>query len=289
MSNHLADTLGFALDFGDPAFELQLGVQLDQLVAIQRLEVQVVQAHIQRYIDLDRGQLVGKEGHFSVFFELGRQVFSTTNRQGRHNIELFVQVGQTTTDAHQQARGRLRANAWNARDVVRRVAHQREVIDDLLGRDAEFLFHPLNVHHAAGHGVDQGDVGIDQLRHVLVAGRDHHRAVCCSAAAGQCANHIIGFNAFDAQQRKALGDDAGVQRLDLNPHVIGHARAIGLVFGVHVVAKRPALGIENHRKRAVRILLAQAFQHVQHALHSACRQALGGSQRRQRMEGAVQI
>jgi len=289
MHNHLPGTLGLALNFGNPAFELKFGVQLNQLFAVRRLEVQVFQADIQRHIDLDRRQLIGQKRHFAMFFEFSRQVFGAANGQGRHDIELFVQIDQTTAYTHQQAGRCLGTNTRYAWNVVRRIAHQREVVDDLLGRYAKFLFNALNVHHAAGHGVNQRDVAINQLGHVLVTGGDDHWSVCRGAAAGQRADDIIGLHAFNAQQGETQRNHTGVQWLDLHPHVIGHARAVGLVLGVHVIAKCPALGIENHRERAVRILLAQAFEHVQYALHGACRQPFGRSQRRQRVEGAVQI
>ncbi|MNF76950.1 hypothetical protein D3C84_590770 [compost metagenome] len=130
---------------------------------------------------------------------------------------------------------------------------------------------------------------VDQLRHVLVARGDHHRAVSGRAAAGQRADHVVRFNAFHAQQREAQGNHAGMQGLDLHTHIVGHARAIGLVFGVHVIAECPALGVEHDGERAVRVLLAQTLEHVQHALDRTGRQAFGGSQRWQRVKGAVQV
>ncbi|MCY1434073.1 hypothetical protein D9M71_501180 [compost metagenome] len=130
---------------------------------------------------------------------------------------------------------------------------------------------------------------VDQLRHVLVTGGDDHRTIRRRAAAGQGADHVIGLDAFDAQQREAQGDHALVQRLDLHAHVVGHARTVGLVFGEHLIAKSPTLGVEHHGERTVRILLAQALEHVQHALDRTGRQAFGRGQRWQRVKGAVQV
>ena len=224
-----------------------------------------------------------------MLLQLGRQGLGPTDRQGRHNIQLLIKLFEAAIDSHQQAGGGLGANARNAGNVVGRVTHQRQIVDDLLRSDAEFLLNALDVHRATGHGVDQGNVAVHQLRHVFVTGRDHHRAAGGRAAAGQGADHVIGLDALDAQQREAKSDHALMQRLDLQAHVIGHARAVGLVFGVHLIAKRPTLGVENHRKWAVRVLLAQAFEHVQHALHRTGGQAFGGGQRWQRVEGAIQI
>ena len=56
---------------------------------------------------------------------------------------------------------------------------------------------------------------------------------------------------------------------------------------IRVIAPKTLLpiGIEQYGKGAVRILFAQAFEHVQHALHGTRRHTLGGSQRRQRVVG----
>ena len=224
-----------------------------------------------------------------MLFKLGRQRLGAPDRQGRHDIQLFIKLFKAAIHTHQQAGSRLGTNAWNARDVVGRIAHQRQVIDDLLRSDAKFLLYALNIHRATSHGIDQGNVPVDQLRHVLVAGRNHHRPVGGRAAAGQGADHVIGLHAFDTQQREAQSDHALMQRLDLQAHVVGHARTVGFIFGVHFIAKSPTLGVEHHRERAVRVLLAQAFEHVQHALDRTRRQAFGSGQRWQRVKGAVQI
>ncbi|KAF1030450.1 MAG: hypothetical protein GAK37_01366 [Pseudomonas sp.] len=281
--------LGIALDLVIPALELQQGVQLKQLLAVRLAQVQVVQAHVQRHVHLDGGQLVGQERHFLVLFELGRQGLGSANRQGRDDIQLRIKLFQAAIDAHQQAGSRLGTNTRNARDVVGRITHQRQIVDDLLGCDAELFLHALDVHRATGHGVDQGNVPVHQLRHVLVTGRNHHRTVGRCAAAGQGADHVVGLYTLDAQQRETQGDHALVQRLDLQAHLVGHAGTVGFVFGVHFIAKCPTLGVENDGKRAVRVLLAQAFEHVQHALDRAGGQAFGGGQRWQRVKGAVQI
>ncbi|MCY1172784.1 hypothetical protein D9M73_129280 [compost metagenome] len=224
-----------------------------------------------------------------MLFELGRQGLGAANRQGRHDVELRIELGQTAVHTDQQAGSRLRTDAWNTRNVVGRIAHERQIIDDLLRSDAEFLLHALHVHAATGHGVDQGNVPIDQLRHVLVAGGDHHRAAARRALPGQGADHVVGFHALHAQERQAEGTHAGVQRFHLHPQLIRHRRAIGLVLGEHLVAEGAALGVEDHREGAVRVLLAQALEHVQHALDGAGGQPLGRGQRRQRVKGAVQV
>jgi hypothetical protein len=144
----------------------------------------------------------------------------------------------------------------------------------VLRTDTEFLMYASHVQHCAGHGVDQGNVAVDQLCHVFITRGDDHRASSGGTAAGQGTDHIIGFDAFDAQQRIAQGTNAGMQRFDLYPQVVGHARPVGLVLGEHLIAERTALGVEHHGEQAVRVLLAQALEHVQHAFDRTGRHAL---------------
>ncbi|MNO98274.1 hypothetical protein D3C76_900150 [compost metagenome] len=280
---------GFALNVGDPAFEFHLGVQGQQCITVWLAADQRLDFDIQRHVELDGGQLIGQERRLTVLFKLGRQGLGAADAQGRHLVEVVVDVAQAATNTCQQAGSGLLAHARHAGDVVDLVAHQGEEIDDVLRADTKLFVHPGNIHHATGHGVDQGDMPVHQLRHVLVAGRNDDRAALRRTAARQGADHIVGLHALDAQQRVAQGLDAGMQRFDLHPQVVRHARAVGLVLGEHGIAEGTALGVEHHRKQAVGVLLAQALEHVQHTLHRAGRHALGGGQRRQCVESAVEV
>ena len=130
---------------------------------------------------------------------------------------------------------------------------------------------------------------VNQLRHVLIAGRNHHRATIRSAFAGQRAYYVVGFDALDTQQRQTQCLDAGMQRRDLHAQVVRHGRAMGFIFFKHGVAKGRAFGVKHHRYRAIRILFAQALEHVEHAFDRARGQAFGCHQGRQCVEGSVKI
>jgi len=140
---------------------------------------------------------------------------------------------------------RLRSNLGDARNVVDRVADQRQVVDDALGWHAELGKHAGGVERFVAHRVDQRHAFVDELRQILVAGRDHDVDALCSGLSRQRADHIVGLDAVDHQDRPAAGGDAGVDRLDLQAQVVGHRRPVGLVFGVPVVAEGLALGVEN--------------------------------------------
>ena len=184
---------------------------------------------------------------------------------------------------------RLRADLWHARYVVRGIADQREVVDDLLGIDVELGLDPVTIEPRVGHGVDERYAAVDQLRHVLVAGRDHDFDPDRSRALCQRADHVVGLDAGDTQQRQPERLDRGDQRVDLRAQVVGHRRAVGLVLCVQVVAKRAPRGVEHDADQRRLILLEQLEQHVEDAEHGAGRLATGIGQRRQGVERPVQV
>ena len=44
-----------------------------------------------------------------------------------------------------------------------------------------------------GHSVEQGDMFVNQLRHVFVAGRNQRGYLLLPSLLGEGANHIVGF------------------------------------------------------------------------------------------------
>ena len=73
----------------------------------------------------------------------------------------------------QQLHGRLGADLVDAGHVVHRVAHQGLVVDHQARRHAELGLDAGDVALAVVHGVDHGDVFVDELAQVLVAAGDH--------------------------------------------------------------------------------------------------------------------
>ena len=139
------------------------------------------------------------------------------------------------------------------------------------------------------HGVDQGDVVVDQLRHVLVAGGDQHRLLFGAENAREGADHVVGFDAVLNDQRQAHGADQIVQRLHLLAQLVGHRRPVGLVLLEQLVAEGFALGVEHHRHVLGVVVVDHLAQHRGDAAHRAGGLAGGGGQRRQRVEGPVQV
>ena len=225
------------LHFAQPALEFEVREQLDQLLAVffARGEIGGAEAEVE----------IGRHGH-----QLAAE---------RQKVEVLAQV-LTDLAAHligagddvvQRAElvepfhGRLGAAFVHAGDVVDRVAHQREVVDDALGRHAELGLDASRVEHFVAHGVDPAHALVDQLGEIFVAGGNHHVHTGSAGLAGERADHIVGLDALDHQQRPAARLHGRVQRGNLHREVFGHGRAMRFVIGKPVVAKGLALGVEN--------------------------------------------
>ncbi len=150
----------------------------------------------------------------------------------------------------------LRPDLVHARHVVDAVADQREVVDDARRRHAELGFDPGRIERFAAHRVHQRRVLVDELSEILVAGRDHGAQAMLAGVARQRADHIVGLDTLDFDDRPAQRPHRGMDRFDLCHQILRHGGTIGLVFGVKVVAKRLTLGIEDARQVVGRDLLA---------------------------------
>jgi hypothetical protein len=126
------------------------------------------------------------------------------------------------------------------------------------------------------------------LRHVLVAGGNGHVDAGRRRLYRKRAQHVVGFHAFDAQDRKSQRGDDLAHRLHLGAEFVRHRRAVGLVVGIQFVAEGLARRI-HHERSELGFLLQVRAQHVDHAEQRAGGLAGRVAQRWQRMEGAIEI
>ena len=152
----------------------------------------------------------------------------------------------------------LGADLLDARNVVDRVADEREVVDDLLRRDAELRLHRRLVERLVRHRVDQRDVRIDELREVLVAGRHDGADAGARRLLRERGDDVVRFDALDHEQRPAHRADRFHERLDLRGEIVGHRRAVRLVLRIHFVAERLALGVEDAAEEICLVVVHQA-------------------------------
>ena len=154
-------------------------------------------------------------------------------------------------------RGGLWADFFDARNVVDAVAHQRQVVDDALRRNAKLGLDAGDVERFIAHRVDQRDVLVDELRKVFVAGGDHHTMAAVRCERRQRSDRVVGFDAGHRQHRPTEQRHRLVDRVDLLHQRVGHGGALRLVLRVPLIAKRWAFRIE-HTRRVLRVeLLAQ--------------------------------
>ena len=85
----------------------------------------------------------------------------------------------------------------HARDIVRRIADKREVVDNLLWQHIEFCFDAIAVQDAVVHRVHEGHVVVDELCEILVAGRNQDVEILRGSLAAQSTDDIVGFDTLD--------------------------------------------------------------------------------------------
>ena len=177
--------------------------------------------------------------------------------------------------------------------VVYRVTHQNLIVQHQAGRHAKFFLHTGQIAAFAIHGVDDGDVLVDQLRQVFVATGHNHFNAMRRTHCGQGADHIVGFNAGYIQYFPTHQTHQFVNGLNLRTQIVWHGAAILFVLGVDVVAEGGALGIKHTDRILGGDVFAQALHHVDHAADSACGGAGGVAWHRTQighgMEGTVEI
>ena len=152
--------------------------------------MQVLLRQFQFHIGFDGGQPVGEVGLVLAGLQFFGHGFGAAKFERRHLVEPGINVIQPAQPL-QQGQGGFLAHSRHAGNVVRGIAHQGQKIDDQAGLDTKFFLHPRRVHHQTRHGVDQGDVGVHQLRHVLVAGGYDHRTAGGAGLRRQRADHVI--------------------------------------------------------------------------------------------------
>ena len=177
-------------------------------------------------------------------------------------------------------RGRLLAHTRTAREVVGRVAHQCQQVDDLeWGGDAIFLAHLCWAHHLVAttmaRTIDLHFLS-DQLPIVLV-GRQHKRLYSFDGIGlfCQCTHHIVGLVAIHLQHRYAIGSQQFLDDGNGLFDVLGCGFALGLVGRKLLAAEGGAMGVEGHAKILGLLLFNHLLQGVHKADDGTCVESLG--------------
>ena len=261
--------------------QLQPAVDFTQTRDVGFAGTQVVRPELETEVGVDRRELAGQLEHR----EVAAQVLADLARNLRRMREEAVQRAVLI----EPFGGGLRADAADAGYVVGRVADEREIVDDLLRENVELHLDADAIEPRVAHGIDELHLGSHELRHILVAGRDQHRETRLGAAQRERADHVIGLDARDAQQRQPHRRHRVEQRLHLCAQVVRHRRAVRLVLLEQFVAEGAPRRGEHHGDTLGRLLFDELVEHVEHAEHRTGGVSLGIGQRRQRVKGAIQI
>ncbi len=185
--------------------------------------------------------------------------------------------------------GRLFADALHARNVVRTVSHQPHDFHHARRLDAEALQALRFPGPLVFHGVEDADLGREELKHVLVARDDDNVVAGLLGLHGQGADEVIRLIAGDAQARNVEGLDHAVNVGNLRLHAFRHGRALGFIVLEGLVAERWPLFIEGHRQ-AVRLVLADDLQERgREAVNRVRLESLAVGKRGQGEEGPVDV
>ena len=269
------------LQRGEQSARLQALVPAAQCLAIRRGRAQSRGLQIERDIPLDGGELARQGQLVQHRAQILPDLACDLLRIGDHPVEI--------PEVRDPLGCGLGAALGHTGDVVDAVAHQGQIVDDALGRHAELILYTCRIQHRIRHGVYQRDMLADELRHVLVPGRDQRRDTLRRGAGRERADDVVGLHVRDHQQRQTHRADHLLQRQDLLAQLIGHGRPIGLVLGIDVVAKGLAGRVEDHADVVGSMLVDQLAQHAEDTHQGAGRLAFGVGQFGQGVIGAKQI
>ena len=254
-----------------------VGARFPEQPLLQQTELQPVE-------DGDGGVQVGVEPRVALQVDLYRDV-DVDGRQALGQQRLIgvlldpfallaLEVARTLDqlldrpELRQQLLGGLVADAGHAGDVVDRVAHQRQHVDDLrrLGDAPAFahLGRPVYRRRAARRAADpieRGAVG-DELRQVLVGRHQPGVKAGRLRPGGDGADDVVGLRAGVGDLRDAQRFGDGVDVAERVQHLLRRLLPLRLVLAVLVMAAVAAGGVEHHRHVRGLLLLDDLDQRV---------------------------
>ena len=251
--------------------ELHRFQEADQPGAVRRLQHQIIQRVSYRDIVLQPYEFAGDARLVGIFDDRQPPLLL---------LDLAGALKQhvETAEHVQQLGGGLRSNPRNAGHIVHGVAGQSLQVDHLLRRDAplldDFRYADLPVLHRVVHRHARAD----QLHQILVGRYDGDVAARFLGQPRIGRDQIVRLIAFHLQTGQVEGARGLADEAELRDQVVGRRRAVGLVFGVELVAESPRRIVEDdsemrgrdtHRRIA---RVAQKFpDHVAETQHRADR------------------
>ncbi len=194
---------------------------------------------------------------------------------------MFVNVVERGVLA-EQLRGGLRPDSFHAGHVVRAVAHEREVIEDLLGCHAPRLHHAVAIElgePAARLRLENGDRTVDELEEVLIAAHDEAGTVPGLCPKRERGHDVVGLVPVDPQRGNAQLVEDLLDDRDLVLEVFRGLLARGLVLLVLLVTEGGRARIEHDREVRGGTVVEQEEERTEEPEDRARVPALGVEQR----------
>ena len=243
---------------------------------------QILRSCLQRPVTAHRRERPGKERGLPPVRER-LPAFSL------HLLESRVDVVQRPERRDELLR-RLLADPPDARDVVRRVAHERQDVDHAGRRHAEEPGDARLVQEPLLHGMPDGDGRVlHELEEVLVGGGDLDAHARARGRDRDRTDEVVRLVArlLDDGEAEEPADPLGV--LDLRHEIVRHRLPLGLVARIQLFAERLLVPVEAHGDRFGLPRLAILPPHVQEAVDGIRGPAPRARQPADRVERAIEI
>ncbi len=170
---------------------------------------------------------------------------------------------------------RLVADAFHTRNVVGRIADHREIVGDVMRRDAQPLvgvLQPdpllLDTRRAAAPRIEKPHAGTHELVEVLVARDDDDVHAGVDALSGKRADHVIGFISIECEHAHVeCGQqffDALHAAIEIRLQLFAELLARGLVGGILLVSEGQS-GIVHPADVLGPMRVDEALEKIDHA------------------------
>jgi hypothetical protein len=203
-------------------------------------------------------------------------------------VQVLVDPVQAAELYEEVPRG-LRADRRHARDVVRRVAREREPVANQSRRHAEPLQDFRRSEDLVSHRVPHQHVVSDELHQVLVGADDHDAERTLSRLRHGGGDEIVGFEAVLLEH----GDRERIDELTASRHLlrqIGWWRwAMSFVLGVDLFSECRRAGIHCDREHRGAALAHEPLEHVHRSEHGLRRFSGGSGEGSYRVVGAKDV
>ena len=251
----------------DEGAELQFFVNFTQCFAIRFLQTEFFLVQLDGHIRFDGDEEFGKPDLFGVLLHF----LAHCPFQFLRAVEQFIDAAKFGDEFHR----RFLPHAGTTGNVVRRVAHQSEQVDDLSRRcHAIFFVHLLFTHHlgrfAARAGAYHLDVWGHELCIVLVGSHHPHLQSLLRPFPGQGADHVVRLVARHFQDGDAESPDDVLDDGHRQPDVLRRGFALRLVLRICLMAESTAGGVEGNAHEVGMMTSEHVVQRIDKAENGRC-------------------